>query len=437
VGGVGIGAVHFGAVRSSWRWWWVASILVHSGLMGIGLATAPARSSPSTLVVVTFELPPLPVSAPSPAETPPALAYADASTPHTPPEPDPLGGAHNAQNLAADTPGERGDGRSLEPGRLLAAHAERVNLSPHLLNTLDAMQEHRLRTARARLSPQDRRATPNPGYDPWIASSSGVLLYRLPFAPRVPAPGATASPGVAHAPGAAVTPPSDTPGPNAPATTPGSLPRPQAGVTAGVADRSPRTAGPAAFGRASIERGHASTTAERAAARPQDNLDAEALATTLLRNALATSVQAGPTRAAGSGGVGGGGAPGSGGTEGPGGRARPYGEGEGWLSLHAPDARYQRYFQQVRRSLDPLWAEAFPREEMLRMRQGRVILRFVIQADGRVARVSIHVPSGIEAFDRNVVAAIAGARLPPIPPEWQLRELRITHEFVFRNPLVR
>jgi TonB family protein len=135
--------------------------------------------------------------------------------------------------------------------------------------------------------------------------------------------------------------------------------------------------------------------------------------------------------------VGGGGAAGSGGGQGAGGQARPYGEDDGWLSLRAPDARYLRYFQQVRRTLDPLWADAFPREEMLRMRQGRVIVRFVIEASGRVRAVQVRFRSGISAFDRNVASAVAAAHLPPIPPELHRAELPVEYECAFRNPLVR
>ena len=95
------------------------------------------------------------------------------------------------------------------------------------------------------------------------------------------------------------------------------------------------------------------------------------------------------------------------------------------------------YFQNVRRRLDSLWENAFPREEALRLRQGTVILRFVIRADGSVRDVAIQRRSGIDAFDHNVLVAITAAQLPPIPSALQLNELRITAPFVFRNPIVR
>jgi len=352
---------------------------------------------------------------------------------------DALGGARSAQNLSADNPGERGDGRSLEPGRLLAAIPDPIDLSPHTLNTLDAMQEHRLHTSTQRTTPQQARNTPNPGYDPWISSSDGVLLFRIRPSETVPARGAVVRDGHAVTAGAIRQPSpsvlSGTPIPLPPVV--GGHARPSAGISADSAGRASRVSGPSAFGRASIEPGHASTTAAQADERPRDNVDAEALATNLLRNTIATSVHAGPVRERGEGGVGGGGAPGSGGGQDEGGHARPFGEGEGWMSLSAPDGRYLRYFQTLRRRLDELWGDAFPREEVLRLHQGTVILAFVIHSDGSVQGVQVQRRSGFDVFDRNVVAAVSHARLPPIPRELQRDELRITVPFVFRNPIVR
>ena len=343
-----------------------------------------------------------------------------------------------SQNLNADTAGERGDGRSLDPGRLLAARSEGVNLSPNLMNSMQADQEHRLHTASTRVSPQDRRSTPNPGYDPWIASSDGILAFRLRFATAMPAAGATLRAHDAVPAGAA--PEIERASADASRATRvlrlGAEPRPAAGIEGGTG-RNTRTAGPGATGHASIELGRASTTSDLAELRPRDNIDAEALATTLLRNSIATTIHAGPERATGIGGVGGGGAPGSGGGIGVGGRARPYGEGNGWLSLASPDGRYLRYFQDVRRHLDPLWADAFPRSEQLRLRQGTVILRFVIEGNGHIRDVSVLRRSGVDTFDHNVVSAIANATLPPIPPELGRSEIHITAPFVFRNPIVR
>lgn len=423
-----------------WRFWLASSLLVHAGLMALGVWTSrtPAQSLPDAPlppIVVEFIEPANPVSSDA---TPGATSAAQDGVPSHALSLREIGGVRSAQNISAQKRGERGDGRSIERGRLLAQRAESVNLDPNLLNTLRATQEQRMRTARDRASPQDRRSTPSPGYDPWISLRDGVLLYRLPRAETLPARGA-----ITRAERAFLQLPSSPPeslhagegSANTPAA--GNTRRPSAGVAQGVETGVARVAGPSALGHASIEQGRASTTADRDEPRPRDDLDAEALAASFARSSVAATLHQGPERTQGIGGVGGGGAPGSGGSEGTGGRARAYGEGEGWISLDAPDARYLRYLQEVSRRLHPLWANAFPRDEMLRLRQGTVILRFVIESNGRVRSVSVYRRSGIDAFDRNVAAAIAGAHLPAIPPEFNRSELRILAPFEFRNPIVR
>lgn len=394
------------------------------------------ESSPGAPLEIEF-VPARPPSTPgAPVNAAPANTASAAIV--TPPTPDALGGAHAAQNIDTRERGERGDGRSLEPGQRLAERAEGVNLSPLLMNTLATNQENRIDTGSARRSPQFRRSTPNPGYDPWLSLHDGVLLFRVRQAATIPDRGAIVTSGVAQLAGAADTSPSlaaDAPG-AAHRETMGAVARVAAGVAVPMGTTA-RTAGATASARAAILPGHASTTSEIAADRPTDDVDAEALATTLLRNSVAATVHAGSVRDEGRGGVGGGGAAGSGGGHDTGGRARPYGEGNGWLSLSSPDDRYMAYFQNVRRRLDSLWENAFPREEALRLRQGTVILRFVIRADGSVRDVAIQRRSGIDAFDHNVLVAITAAQLPPIPSALQLNELRITAPFVFRNPIVR
>lgn len=426
-------------MNPSWRCWFGISVLAHATLVAVGYATTVRSTafgvSSSTIAVEVL----LPKATPanttfSPVHGSPSSPSEDLTAT--------LGGARNAQNLHTRDPGQRGDGRSPESGQLLAVRSDGINLSPDLMNNTAVMQQHRLRTARHRTSPQDRRSTPHPGYDPWIASTDGILLFRVRYAPDVPARGATVPDGLAvsrgssHLPSPPPSPAASEGHPPRSLGTAGAMPRPNAGIASGTGYVH-HVAGPSARGRASIEQGRASTTSEQTSERPQDTVDAEALATHLLRNALATTLHAGPTRAPGRGGVGGGGLPGSGGGQDTGGHARPHGEGEGWISLTAPDERYVRYYQAVRREIDRAWADAFPREEMLRLRQGTVILRFVIEADGRLRDVSIQRRSGIDAFDRNVASAIASVRVPPIPPELGRSEIRVQHAFVFRNPIVR
>lgn len=427
-------------VRRLRGWWWAASLAAHTSLVGLGVARVQ-RSTPTAAVSPPRD----PVGFDPIDAVPPAGSRRMPGRPTATPEPTPVerrsGGQRSPQNLSAAQRGARGDGQSSETGQLLAARAEAVTLDPRLANAREIAQEQRIRTARDRASPQDDRRTPNPADDPWLATGDGVLLLRAPHAVAMPAPGAI-RPLPARNAGAEAPPPPPTAdiatrqASRVPPTTRGGPPQPAGGVRDAAGTRSvPR--GPVATGRPALVAGHASTTADLAATRPRDDQDADLLAHALQRGATLASVQDGPRRAPGEGGVGGGGAPGVGGSEGRGGRARAFGEGDGYLALGTDDARFVRYFAEVRRRLYPLWADAFPRDEALRLRQGTVILHFVIARDGTVREVQVARRSGVDRFDQNVRAAVHGARLPAIPPDLDRAELRIRAPFEYRNPAVR
>lgn len=355
------------------------------------------------------------------------------------------GGSRTAQNIASDERGERGDGRSLEQGRTLAARADGVNLDPHLINTLRGTQEQRIHTARWRASPQDARHTPTPDNDPWPAHGGGILLVRTRQGRAVPTEGVVASPsppsvfGPPERSTRVLTPDAEravTAPPPAPQD-PGARAHPGAGITHANGHTS-STAAPIAAAHPALEQGRASTTSNEAARRPDDDTDAALLAASLMRAHVSATVQDGAQRAEGSGGVGGGGAPGSGGGLGRGGRSRPQGDGDGWLSLDTDDPRFMRYFQQVRRRLDRLWERGlFPQEEALRLNQGTVIVGFVIERDGSVRDISVQRASGVPAFDRNVREAMDTVHFPPIPAALERESLRVRAPFVLRNPIVR
>jgi TonB family protein len=422
-------------MKVHWRHWCAASIAVHAAMMGAlstARPTAPGVVRPAAPRALS-----VPVDFTATAAPPPVTPM---GLPVPPSVPDALGGLAHRQNLDAEQPGERGDGRSLDRGRQMAARAERVNLDERLLDATHGSQEQRIATARRRASPQDDRRTPHPDEDPWVTTGDGVLLLRVPHAAAHPTAGA-ASPSVATVamragpapPGAAL--------PDAVFVGPGRgdrdlAARPRAGV-AGADGARARVAGPVAMQRPSVNQGHASTTSDRLAPRTSDDADAALLAASMMRDHLNASVQDGPRRAVGEGGVGGGGAPGSGGGVGRGGVARSLGDGDGWIALGTEDARYIRYLHEVRRRLQPLWRDAFPYDEALRLRQGTVVLQFVIARDGSVHATAVSRRSGVDRFDANVLAAVSRARLPPIPAALGHSELRIRAPFEFSNPVVR
>ncbi len=424
-------------MKAHWSHWCAASVAVHAVMMGALSTARPILSPRGTTASLRSVSIPLEVVA---AATPAPARATDGAPPLPTMTPDALGGIAHRQNLDAEERGERGDGRSLERGRQMAARAERVNLDERLLDADHRVQEQRIATARRRASPQDDRRTPNPDDDPWVSTGDGVLLLRVPHASALPSAGA-AAPSVSTAAMRAGPAPVGAVLPNAVWVGPGGGHRdlqaqPRTGIAGADGVRN-RVAGPVATQRPSVNPGHASTTSDRLSARTSDDADSALLATSMLRDHLNASVQDGPRRAVGEGGVGGGGAPGSGGGVGRGGVARPLGDGDGWIALGTEDARYIRYLHEVRRRLQPLWRDAFPYDEALRLRQGTVVLQFVIMRDGSVRSPAVSHRSGVDRFDANVLAAIIGAHLPPIPDSLGHQELRIRAPFEFRNPVVR
>ncbi|MCC6746373.1 MAG: TonB family protein [Deltaproteobacteria bacterium] len=105
------------------------------------------------------------------------------------------------------------------------------------------------------------------------------------------------------------------------------------------------------------------------------------------------------------------------------------------LWLNTADRRYLDYFQSIYRKVHPLWH--FPRELEIALEQGDVLVQFTLQADGRVQGLELRRSSGFPAFDRVVLAAIQrAAPFRPIPRGLGQR-LTILAPFEFSNPLVR
>lgn len=432
-------------LRAPARWWWIASALVHASLVGVvSIAPTPrAMAVPierAPMASTEFEIEPVRAASSVAHEGPIDARDTDGGAPIDPRRPRPLGGARNAQNIDSIERGERGDGRSLERGRMLATHAERVQLGVELRNAEGVDQVQRIRTGRTRESWQNDRRTPNPGDESYLSLRAGELWFRVARGPQSdPARGEALRAGAATREGAAPREPrpaGETERATIAPQTGAELARQRAGTRETDGQRSAAT-GLAAGAQANIERGHASTTAERLAARPSDDEDAAALATSLARDALNASVHSGAQQGQGNGGVGGGGHAGSGGGVGEGGQARAYGEGDGALSLSSANPRYRRYFLALRRTLARLCERSFPEEDALALREGRVMLELRVEPSGalHVLRITRH--SGIAQFDANVRRAIDGASGPAIPADVSSGELRVIYDHAVHNPMVR
>jgi len=355
--------------------------------------------------------------------------------------PTPSGGA-TVPRLDTGAAGHGGDVRVDEPAVNLADGNERARLSPDLLSRLDRDQLQRLDVARVRQSWEDRRSTTHPAELTLVVTGPATRLERRAPSATDPNRGALRAPSASVAGGElGASPPGDsgeTERRTGGADVGSLLASPGPGVNdtrAGLDHRAAATVGSA---RPDVTRGPVAVPANEPA-RPRDDVDSEQEVATTVRALLHAST-AGGAPGDGAGGNGGGGEPGAGAAVGAGSRARPMGIGEGEvLDFWTNDPRLLPYFRQLHARIDPLWANAFPKSAIAELRQGTVILVFIVHADGHAtvqwppAR-----PSGIDEFDRNCADAIRRASpLPPIPRELGVGSLTIRAPFVANNPVVK
>lgn len=359
------------------------------------------------------------------------------------PEGDPpqVSGGAAIAHLDTGQAGHGGDAHVPVPALNLADGNERMRLSPDPRSRFERDQLQRLRVARVRESWEDRRSTTHPTELTLLVTGTGPVLERRPAAPAEPSRGALQSPppGVrgaslgASSPGAA----GETPSPVGGARVGSMLGAPGVGLATANAGLDHRESAPIASARPDVTRGPVAVPANEAA-RPRDDVDSDQQVATTVRSLVHAST-AGGAPGEGQGGNGGGREPGAGATTGAGSHARVLGVGEGEvLDFWTSDPRLVSYFRQLHAKIDPLWTNAFPKSALLELKQGTVILVFVVHADGRAtvqwppAR-----PSGIDEFDRNCADAIRrAAPFPPIPRELGVSTLTIRAPFVANNPAV-
>ncbi len=352
------------------------------------------------------------------------------------------GGRRSAQNVDAPDRGEGGDDQGAAQFMWLVsgAHGALLHDSPH--NAPGVSQVQRIRVARHRTSYEDRRATPNPDDQPFLASGSGPHPERRRLSPRDAADGARVAPTAALRGGqvdrasfssddrrTALSPAAEHAG--AASDSPGR------GILGGRGARS-SDAARVAFGRPAVDRGPAATLAQTPG-RPSDNVDAELLAGQLVQSVVDASQRSARTAGEGRGGVGGGGAPGSGGGRTEGGRASPFGPGSGrFAALDTSDTRYRRWYLDQRRRIEERLV--FPRERSLARDQGTCVYRLRIRRDGSLASAPQRIRStGFSDMDQSARRAIVGAApFPALPSDLapELDVLRLDMTIEFSNPMV-
>jgi TonB family protein len=357
-------------------------------------------------------------------------------------EPPRVSGGSTVAHLDTGTAGRGGDAHVPVPALNLADGDEHMRLSPDLISRLDRDQLQRMRVARVRQSWEDRRATTNPTELTLLVTGAGTLLERRPASPDDPSRGALRSPSPS------------VPGGTVGASSPGEageterrvggaqagslLGAPGTGVAEARAGLDHHTSAPIGSARPDVTRGPVAVPASDPA-RPRDDVDSDQEVATTVRSLVHAST-AGGAAGEGQGGSGGGGEAGAGANAGAGSHARPLGVGEGEIfDFWTSDPRLVSYFRQLHAKIDPLWVNAFPKSALLELKQGTVILVFVVHADGHASvQWPPARPSGVDEFDRNCADAIRrAAPFPPIPRELGVASLTIRAPFVASNPIVR
>jgi len=337
--------------------------------------------------------------------------------------------------------GRGGDGHVPIPALNLADGDERMRLSPDLLSRLDRDQLQRMRVARTRQSWEDRRSTMHPTELTLLVTGKGTVMERRPEAPAEPSRGALQSPSPSVRGARVGAPPAVETGESAHpvgALRAGSLlGAPGAGAAESHAGADHRASAPIGSARPDVTRGPVAVPADESA-RPRDDVESDQEVATTVRSLVLAST-AGGAPGEGLGGNGGGGEPGAGANRGVGSRARALGVGEQEVfDFWTRDPRVLPYFRQLHAKIDPLWANAFPRSALVDLKQGTVILQFVVHADGHATVTWPPLrPSGVDEFDRNCAEAIRRASpFPPIPRELGVGTLTLRAPFVAKNPAV-
>ncbi len=366
----------------------------------------------------------------------PSLAQGRGPRGGPPPTPRP-GGFQSVQNVDAPDRGEGGESTGAVAFVLLVSGAHRTLLQDSPTNASGPSQIQRIRTSVERSSWENRRATPNPRDDPFLASGEGRHRERRPVARVDARSGVRTAPGVSAGGGASTA--VDARGALSASQHVGAeAESPGRGILAGAGRRS-SVAARVARGRPPVDEGPAATLA-RYSGRVQDDTDAELLAGRLLQSVVDASDRRGPAPGSGRGGAGGGGEPGSGGGVGEGGRAAPYGPGTGaFPALDTSDARYERWYLEQRRRIQE--ALRYPRERALAMDQGTAVYRLTVARDGTLVGSPRRLrSSGFADFDAAAVAAIRRAApfsaLPTALAPGR-RRVSIDLSIEFSNPMVR
>jgi len=362
------------------------------------------------------------------------------------------GGSTSAANVDANEAGRGGASTGETAFVLLVDGASPITLVDAPTNAADRSQVQRINTARDRASWENRRATPHPDDDAFLASGDGVHRERrdesntdAQSGARVAEPqsavGSSNSGSEQHALADSERPSRVAAGAPSSAPRPASLgatrASPGVGILRGEGPRATTTAN-IASGRPSLDLGPAATLATERA-RVQDDTDAELLAASIFESRVDASRRASETQGSGSGGALGAEGRGASSTGSGEGRAAPFGPGSGSHdALDTGDARYRTWLLAQRRRIES--ALVFPRERQLARDQGTSVVRLTVRLDGSIAgRPRVSRSSGYDDLDQAALSAvIASLPFAPIPADLARgrTQIDVTLPVAFSNPMV-
>lgn len=353
------------------------------------------------------------------------------------------GGAESSQNIDADDRGRGGDGIGATAVLLLLPSDAPLTLTDSTWNAAGVGQTQRIDTAHDRASWEDRRATPTPRDEPFLASGTGPHRERRTLARLDAAEGAERAPLASSAGGASTEQVGETEtipragvaqrtDPGATADSPG------VGIVDGTGTRASEAAA-VAFGRPQVDLGHAATTTETRD-RPRDDQRSELLATSPSQSLVEATERSAPRAGDGTGGIAAPGPTGSGGGVREGGHALARGTGPGAFdALDTSDTRYQHWLGALRRRVDDVLE--FPRARQLAMDQGTSVFRLTVHRDGTIeGDPRLIRSSGFPDLDAAArVALDRSLPLDPVPSGLFAgrTRLEVTVPIVFWNPMAR
>ncbi len=327
----------------------------------------------------------------------------------TPSEP---GGGPLERHPDTERAGHGGSARAPEAATNLDSHIDPISLETDPLTHPDRAQVQRLHTASDRRSWDDHRATPSPLQLTFLATGKGALRERRSAAPS--APGSIAGTQAAALGG--------TPGggegdagelsDNAPGAAQSGRHQaaPQAGAPNNAEHGAPSSGAQVLLARPWVMRARPALPTE-VRARPNDNDDSsQAVAARVAALIHASTIGAPP--GPGVGGEPSGGLPGRSGSDGMGSHAIPSGFGPGSDALNDPGI--QGFVAALKQQIDDQLQRAFPDWAIAAGRSGHVIIELAVLADGRLERVRMVRPSGIDEYDGNVMTGVR--RIPSFGP---------------------